>query len=77
VIALPLLWKRPRAGSIAGVVAAVLFVVGVPLDYLGFIVTGQPPHPVIFYLELVESGVVFVLAVLCYTTYSAVGRFPQ
>lgn len=72
ILSIPLLWKRPRAGSATGILTAVLLIAGVPLDYLGLVIPGQPAPFVILSVEIVESVVSLILIFLCLRTYSAV-----
>ena len=71
LLSFPLIWKRPRLGAITGILAAILYIIGVPLDYLGLDVTGLSPPFWVFFFELVEIPVAVVLAFLCYRTYFA------
>ena len=71
VIAVPIIWKKQKAGSVAAILAALLFDAGVPLDYFGLVVPGKPPAPLLFSFEIVEVVVSLVLIALSYRTYIA------
>ncbi|MDA4129083.1 MAG: hypothetical protein OK422_06495 [Thaumarchaeota archaeon] len=69
ILAIPVLWKRPRIGSVFGILTAALMVLGVALDQTGFVVPGQLPPAIISAFEAIDVILSALVIKSCYTTY--------
>ncbi|MDA4127860.1 MAG: hypothetical protein OK422_00110 [Thaumarchaeota archaeon] len=70
ILAIPLIWKRPKIGSLVGILAAILNDTGILLDQLGFVVPGQPPPLGVTTFQAIDVALSVVLIVLCYRSYT-------
>lgn len=71
IAAIPVLWRRPRTGSLLAVLLGIAFIIGILFDQAGLVVPGQTP-PLIVTAFQVEGVVLSILLIaLGYTSFRA------
>jgi hypothetical protein len=63
LILIPILWKRPRIGSILAILFGFLFIIGVVFDQAGLAVPGMLPPPLVSVFQ-VEGIILSVLLIV-------------
>ena len=63
LILIPILWKRPRIGSILTILLGLLFIIGVLFDQAGLAVPGLLPPPLVSIFQ-VEGIVLSILLIV-------------
>ncbi|MDA4127665.1 MAG: hypothetical protein OK452_10785 [Thaumarchaeota archaeon] len=63
LVLIPMLWRRPKLGSILAILLGVLFIIGVVFDQAGLATPGLTPPPLVTTFE-VEGSILSVLLVV-------------